>query len=117
MRTTNKELVDLIRALRRLSAEKDVGVWRAVADRLVKARTRRAEVNISRIARFTSANETVIVPGKVLGSGILDHAVTVGALKFSTSAAKAITDAGGKCLSIRELLEVNPTGEKLEILG
>jgi len=117
MRATDRELVELTRFLKRLSVEKDTQVWKVTADRLGKARSRRAQVNISRIARFTSANETVVVPGKVLGSGTIDHPVRVAAFKFSTSATKAIANAGGECLSIRELVEANPDGEGIRILG
>jgi len=117
MRATNKELVELTRLLKRSSAENDARVWRAAAARLERARSRRAEVNISRIARSTSANETVLIPGKVLGSGAISHPVRVAAFKFSASAVKAITEAGGECLTIRELIESNPAGTRVKILG
>ncbi len=117
MRSTNEELIKLTRFLKKVSGEKDAGVWRATADQLEKGRSRRAEVNIGRIARFTSANETIVVPGKVLGSGTINHPVRVAAFEFSTSAITAIADAGGKCLSIRELVEANPAGKGIRIVG
>ena len=40
-----------------------------------KTNKKTAEVNISEINRHTSPDEMVLVPGKVLGNGILDHKV------------------------------------------
>ncbi len=117
MKATDEELIKLVRFLRKSSTANDVAVWRAAADHLKRARSRRREVNISRIARSTSTNETVLIPGKVLGSGTIGHPVRVAAFKFSASAAKAIAEAGGECLSIRELVDSNPQGVGIKILG
>jgi len=42
-----------------------------------------AEVNLGRIERYAQEDETVVVPGKVLGSGVLEKNVTVAAVDFS----------------------------------
>jgi large subunit ribosomal protein L18e len=117
MKATNEELIKLIHFLRGSSVANNVAVWRAVANQLKSARSRRREVNISRIARSTSSNETILIPGKVLGSGTISHPVRVAAFKFSASATKAITDAGGECLSIQELVNSNPKGVGIKIIG
>jgi large subunit ribosomal protein L18e len=74
------------------------------------------EVNVSKINRFTIDGETIVVPGKVLGSGELDHKVTVAALKFS-DAARAKIDKVGETLTINELLDRNPKGSNIRIFG
>ncbi|UCD73406.1 MAG: 50S ribosomal protein L18e [Candidatus Bathyarchaeota archaeon] len=117
MKSTDEELVKLVRFLRKSSITNDAAVWSAAADQLKGTRSRRGEVNISRIARSTSKNQTVLIPGKVLGSGRIGHPVRVAAFKFSASAAKAIAEAGGECLSIRELVDSNPKGVGIKILG
>jgi large subunit ribosomal protein L18e len=58
-----------------------------------------------------------VVPGKVLGSGVLNHKVNVGALTFSSQAKVKIERTGGKCLSIRALIEENPGGSGVKIIG
>jgi len=58
----------------------------------------------------------VVVPGKVLGAGNLDHPVSVAAFSFSTQARLKISKARGKCLSISELIEVNPKGSNVKIM-
>ena len=75
-----------------------------------------AEVNISNINRHSSPDETILVPGKILGSGKLDHKVNVVALGFSKKAEEKIGAAGGKCLNITEILDENPKGNKIRII-
>jgi large subunit ribosomal protein L18e len=65
----------------------------------------KAEVNVGKIGRLTKKGETIVVPGKVLGTGTISHAVTVAAKAFSKSAAKKIKDAGGKTIPIADLKE------------
>jgi len=56
------------------------------------------------------------VPGKVLGTGELNKKITVAAYTFSEQAVQKI-NAKGKCLSIKELVEKNPKGNKVRIMG
>ena len=63
---------------------------------------RKVEVNIWKINKYTKKGEVVIVPGKVLGDGTLDHPVKVAAKAFSESAKKKILEAGGKIISFEE---------------
>jgi len=58
-----------------------------------------------------------VVPGKVLGAGRIDHPVHVAAFSFSDQARFKILRAKGKCLSILELMEKNPKGTNVKILG
>ena len=67
-----------------------------LAKHLSKSSRNKKPVNVTKIARF----ETVVVPGKVLGSGDISKPVTVYALSFSGDARKKITAAGGKCLPL-----------------
>ena len=113
---TNPYLVNLIIKLKKKSNEENVKIWRDVAERLNRPTRRRAEVNISKINRYSKENETVLVPGKVLGSGKLDHKVTVAALAFSKNAKNKIKKAGGRCISIDTLLEENPKGSNVRIM-
>jgi large subunit ribosomal protein L18e len=103
--------------LRKKSRESNVAIWRDVAERLSKPRRKRIAVNISKLNRYTKENEEVLVPGKVLGAGSIDHPVTVAALDFSDKARLKILTAKGKCLSIPELTEINPKGSNVKIIG
>ena len=96
--------------------KEEAPLWRDLARRLEKSTRSQTEVNLSRINRHTSDDEIVLVPGKVLGSGALDHKVQVAALDFSQKAEDKITSAGGKCLDITLLMEENPTGSGVKII-
>ncbi len=113
---TNIVLRKMIRLLRKYAKENDAPIWRAIAEALDKPTRKRVSVNISRINRYTSDGDTVVVPGKVLGAGKIDHAVTVAALSFSEQAVKKIKEAGGRVLSILELAEENKKGSNIKII-
>ena len=68
-KTTNPELITLIRFLKKQSRENNVRIWKDVAKRLAKPRRNRIAVNVSRLNRYTEKKETIVVPGKVIGTG------------------------------------------------
>ena len=113
---TNPRLVNLISLLKDTSRQNEVNVWRDVATRLEAPARNYAEVNLSKINRYASDGEIIVVPGKVLGSGMLDTSVKIAALTFSASAATKILEANGQCLTIEELLKDNPKGSRIRIL-
>jgi len=113
---TNPRLLTLITRLKETSRKNEATVWRDIADRLEAPSRNYAEVNISKISRFARSGETFIVPGKVLGTGVLTEPVVVAALNFSSSAAEKIEKARGTCLTIEELLKKNPKGNGVRIL-
>ena len=72
---------------------------------------------MSRINRNTKRGETIVVPGKVLGAGRIDHPVKVAAFTFSDQARSKIWNAKGNCLSILELIKENPDGTNVKVIG
>lgn len=114
---SNAELVKLIDELKKTSYEHKAKIWKTVAVKLEKPLRNMAEVNLSRIERNAKNNETVIIPGKVLGSGDVNKPLTVAAFSFSDNAKKKILGAKGKVFTIRELMEKNPKGSNIRIMG
>lgn len=92
-------------------------LWRRIASDLQKPTRQRRVVNLSRINRSTKEDETIIVPGKVLGAGILDHKLTIAALAFSSSAIDKIKSTNGTVLSIADLMKEDPKGKRIRIIG
>lgn len=117
VKTTNPELISLVRLLRKKSRENEARIWRDLARHLSSSRRRRTTVNVSRLNRYTQQRETVVVPGKVLGAGKIDHAISVAAFAFSDQAKLKILKAKGKCLSILDLVKKNPKGTSVKIIG
>jgi len=101
----NPRLVSLIERLRERADEGDANVWEELASRLDSPSRSRAEVNVSRIERYADENETVVVPGKVLGGGVLSKSVDVAAFNFSSSAREKIDNAGGESVALDNFVE------------
>jgi large subunit ribosomal protein L18e len=116
-KSTNPEIVQLIRFLKKQSKEKDAGIWLVVAEHLAKPSRQRVAVNLSKINRYTAKSETIIVPGKILASGTLDHALTVAAFDASDKAKEKMAAAKAKYMTIAELVEKNPQGSNVKIIG
>lgn len=116
-KSTNPQLIQLIKILRQKSRENNAQIWKNIAKRLAKPRRKSITVNISRLNRHTDKNETVVVPGKVLGAGRLNHPINVAAFSFSKKAEEKIRAVKGKPISILQLAKKNPKGSKIKIIG
>ncbi|MHC1630798.1 MAG: 50S ribosomal protein L18e [Methanotrichaceae archaeon] len=116
IKKTNPGYINLIDDLKAASRESKAAIWRDVACRLEKPRRNYAAVNVSKINRHTNPKDKVLVTGKVLGSGDINHNVTVAALGFSDQARFKITSAGGECIKINELMERHSKGSGVIIL-
>ena len=116
-KSTNPEIIQLIQFLKKQSREKDAGIWLDVAKNLAKPSRQRVAVNLSKINRYTERNATVVVPGKILASGTLDHAITVAAFGASDKAKEKLAAVKATYLSIAELVEKNPQGSNVKIIG
>lgn len=106
---------DLIDLIDKLQKEKK-GIWKRTAELLAKPRRKRIEVNVSKIDAYAPEGSTILVPGKVLGSGRLSKKLTIAAFMFSDGARKAISEGGAKAISIDELFSQNPDGKSVIIL-
>jgi len=113
---TNPILKKLIEDIRNQGYKEKIPFLIEIAKKLEKSRRKKPEVNLSKLNRVCKENETVIVPGKVLSSGILKKPLTVVAASFSMSAIEKIQKAGGKAISIRELIKDNPKGTNVRIV-
>jgi large subunit ribosomal protein L18e len=104
-------------SLRNAFKRKKAPIWRALQEELAGPRANRREINVRRLAAITKADEVVIVPGKVLGTGSLGHKLTVCALSISQTAARKITESGGKVVTFDDLIDQHPDGKGVRIIG
>ena len=114
---TNPVLQNLIMELKKKSTEQSVNLWRRLATDLEKPTRQRRVVNLSSISRYTKENEIIVVPGKVLGAGNLEHKLTISAFQFSSGAKDKIEKVGAKIIPILELSKENPSGKGIRIIG
>ncbi len=103
--------------MKRAALESDSRFWGDIATRIRKSKDNLVEVNVGKISRFAATDETVVVPGVVLGSGRVEEPIKVAALYFSKSAKSKIEEAGGKTMTFRELMNENSKGTKIKIIG
>ncbi len=115
-KTTNPELISLITLLKKESRENQAGIWQDVADYLSKTRSQRITVNLSKINRNTKRADAIIVPGKILGSGSINHTVTVASFGASEKAKAKLAAAKAKYVPIPELIKKNPKGTSVKII-
>lgn len=115
--TTNPILKSLIEELKKSSREQNVNLWRAVAKNLERPSRQRRTVNLSKINDYTKENEIIVVPGKVLGTGDLNHKLTISAYQFSESAKSKIEKAGASIIPLNELCKEKPEGKRIRIIG
>lgn len=108
---TNPVLLETIENLE----EQEAPIWSEVAQNLGKVNRKRAEVNLSDIERNAEDGDTVVVPGKVLGSGQLTKEVNVAAFKASKGAKKQIKE-NGEFMFIQDLVEENPEGSDVKVI-
>ena len=112
---TDPTVIALLSELRR-RARGDWKVWKTLYRCLSKPRRLRPVVNLSKVNRHCKDGDLVVVPGKVLSSGYINCKVRVAALSFSERAVEKIRTVGGECMTIEELLEINPEGKSIKIM-
>ena len=103
--------------LKAKSRDTGAALWRDVALRLSKSRSNWAQPNLSRVSRYAPEGATVVVPGKLLGSGDVAGAPTIVAYSVSAGARAKVEAAGGRVMSLRELMDENPKGSGVVILA
>jgi large subunit ribosomal protein L18e len=104
----------LVGLLGELSRSK-TAFWKALAKKLSTPSSRRAAVNVSKLERI-GTGFTLVVPGKVLGTGTVSKKLSVAAYAFSQQAVDKLESSGGKIMSLEELFRANPTAKKLKMV-
>jgi large subunit ribosomal protein L18e len=90
-------------------------IWKKISKKLSGPRKNRIEANLYRINKKTKENDVIVVPGKILGIGELNHKLTIACLDCSQPARKKIENSGSKIVTIAELLEQNPEGKDVKV--
>lgn len=114
MAKTNQVLTQAIQKLEEAGRKNNAPVYTRASEELQRSTRNQVEVNLSRINRYAEDGDTILVPGKVLGAGRLDKNITVAALEFTSSARKAINDAG-ELVYVEDLVDDNPSGDKVKL--
>ena len=114
---TNQVVIHMAKDLKKASTKNDAPIWAKLAEYALKPSAARRDLNLNRIGQLTKENDVVVFPGKVLGTGNISHKITLFSFSISNSAASKILKKGGKIVSHSELVEQNPTGKGVVLLG
>ncbi len=113
----NSIRLKLGRDLEKQTRKSKQNIWKNISEKLLASRKNRVSVNVAHISRNSKEGSSVVVPGKVLGAGEIDHKVTVAAFSFSHGAREKITASGGKCVEISEFAKNTAEVKDVLILG
>ncbi|MFQ6025648.1 MAG: 50S ribosomal protein L18e [Nitrosopumilaceae archaeon] len=113
----NQLVLELVRDLKKTSKKNKASIWSRLAQLAVKPSSAKRVVNLTKINRLTKENDVIVVPGKVLGTGLILHKITLCSFSISNSAAKRILESGGRILSFKEMAKKFPTGKGVTIIG
>ena len=95
--------------------------WRLICHYISKQleshKSQITNVNVSKVSTLTKEGDVILIPGKGLGSGIIDHKIHRGALSFSGVAIEKIRRADGEPLSIQAFIQKYINHKGLIILG
>lgn len=114
-RKTNPRIKNLIFLLKEIGYENNSKLWLSISKKLINSSKSYSSLNLSKINRYTKENDIIVVPGKILGSGELNHSLTIGALGCSFSALNKIKSVNAEYISIEEMIKKNPSGKGIKI--
>ncbi len=114
---TNQVVIRMAKDLKKASTKENAPIWAKLAEYALKPSIARRDLNLNRINQLTKENDIVVFPGKVLGAGNISHKITLFSFSISDSAATKIIENGGKLISHSDLIEQNPTGKGVVLLG
>ena len=116
-RKSNSTLVKTIIELKEASRKNEAPLWKSIANRLEGSSRNWPSVNVSKLEYNLSKNGKAIIPGKLMGTGIVTKKMTVAAYSFTDSAKEKIQSAGGKCLTYNEMIKATPKGTNVTVIG
>jgi large subunit ribosomal protein L18e len=99
-----------------LISAKNASPWRTIAQRLSGSRRNYPSVNLEFIEHHSKEGDTIVVPGKVLGSGALHKKVRICAMSFSESARVKVKQAKAELVHLSEEIKKNPKAEGIKVL-
>ncbi|MCL4381913.1 50S ribosomal protein L18e [Candidatus Marsarchaeota archaeon] len=109
-----KEWLNVIR--KGIEEEPKSKLWRKLYKETATTSRTRNEVNIFKINKCSANEDRVIVPGKILGEGKMDHPVTITAMEFTKKGLQELQKANCKIININELYADMKSSKKVKII-
>jgi len=109
-RKMDKYIVDTVFAAKRSKK------WNKIAQIVSSSKRKYSKVNLGRIEKESHDGDVLIIPGKVLGSGVLTKKIKICALHFSSSAIEKIKNSKSEAIKIIDEIKKNPNAEGVKII-
>ncbi|HIG52336.1 TPA: 50S ribosomal protein L18e [Candidatus Pacearchaeota archaeon] len=90
--------------------------WIKLAKLISGPRKNYPAVNLKRIENETSEGDTIVIPGKVLGSGEINKKIRVCALNFSENAKRKLAINKSEVIRLIEEIKKNPKAEGVKLI-
>ncbi|MDE1834948.1 MAG: 50S ribosomal protein L18e [Candidatus Micrarchaeota archaeon] len=87
------------------STEKNAKLLAYLRKLASKPKRQRISVNLSKLDKVAKANESIVVPGKVLGDGNIKKQISITAIGYSASAIDKLKGSGCKIVDIKEMIK------------
>lgn len=113
---TNIITQNLITEFKTKGKKEKKAVFLRIAEELSKPKRRKICINLSKISKLSNDKDVVLVVGKVLSGGDLDHNVTIIAENFSTKAKEKIENSKSKIYKLNELLKTKTLTKNIKII-
>lgn len=95
---------------------KKLGAWLKFSHLISVPRRLQTSINLDQIEKVTKEGDTVLIPGKVLGSGDVSKKIRIIALGFSTQAREKLKAKKCEVVSVIEEIKVNPKATGIRVL-
>ncbi len=115
MPPTNPHAQALISRVKQAARQQESRLLFRIAEALSKPSRQRVTVNLGKINRIAKDGETIIIPGKLLGTGMLEKDVTIIAWQYSLSVPPRMKK--GRLITLREALDKPDLFRKARIIA
>lgn len=109
-RKTNPILIETIFVARKSKN------WFSLAHILSGSSSKLSAVNLSELDAKTTAGDTVVIPGKVLGSGNLTKKIRICALSASLETLEKLKKSKSEFVTILDEIKKNPKAEGIKLI-
>jgi ribosomal protein L18E len=102
-----QETNELIQSLKKKGKKENKKIYLAIAKNLLKTRKNQGKINLWKLSKLAEKNKgkTLVVCGKVLGTGNASPNINAYAFEVSEKAEKKLIQAKAKINSIKKILE------------
>lgn len=112
-RVSRKTNEDIVVAVREMQGQR---AWNQVAKLLSGPTREHSSINLKKIDSETTEGDTVVVLGKVLGTGELSKKIRICAMGFSESAREKIKESKSEAVMVVDEVKKNKKAEGVKIL-